>query len=104
MPLGTMNRFVSLARGPLETNDADGYWEDLTPKQVWAAIRPIFGEANERSTTHSIEVRYHPQISLDTRIAFEDAAKGTTRYFYVRGVQNVDEKNRRLQLLCEETT
>ena len=47
-------------------------------------------------------MRYHKQVSVDTRIVFSDPVKQRDREFFVRGVQNVDERNKELRLLCEE--
>jgi hypothetical protein len=41
-------------------------------------------------------MRHHPQVSFNTRIRHEG------RQLFVRGIQNVDEDDRYLVLLCEE--
>ncbi len=41
-------------------------------------------------------MRYHPQVTIDTRILFG------ARQLFVKGVQNVGERNRELRCVCEE--
>lgn len=102
MNVGALRHQVSLANKPSQTDDSDGYWEALKPSLVKAAIVPISPGADGRTTTHLITMRYHRQVSVDTRLVFADPVKQRDREFYVRGVQNVDERNEELRLLCEE--
>jgi head-tail adaptor len=102
MNVGALRHQVSLANCPTRTNDADGFYEPLTPSLVKASIVPISPGADDRTTTHLVTVRYHPQITVDTRIVFSDPVKRRDREFFVRGVQNLDERNVELRLLCEE--
>lgn len=48
--------------------------------------------------------RWHPQITMDTRIVYSDPVLKRDRQFFVRSYQNVDERNKELQLICEEVT
>jgi len=70
----------------------------FAPDAVWAAIRPQaptpFGESK---VTHLVEIDYHPQVTLNTRLIHEE-----TRFLYVRGLQDVEERHITLVLLCEE--
>jgi hypothetical protein len=85
------------------------HWVDLTdpvpdgtpvvfsPARVKVSIRPVQpGAFDEQKVTHIVELRYHSQITFNTRIVHRD------RSLYVRGIQNVDEENRWMTLLCEE--
>jgi SPP1 family predicted phage head-tail adaptor len=54
------------------------------------------GAFDEQKTTHIVTIRYHAQVTFNTRITH----KG--RHLYVRGIQNPDERNIDLVLLCEE--
>jgi head-tail adaptor len=75
----------------------DGTPKTFTPAKVWAAVRPASpGSDGETHLTHVVEMRYHPQITLNTCITHRD------RKLFVKGIQNVDERNRALVLLCEE--
>lgn len=92
-----------------ETTDAAGAtkraWADL--KEVWAAIKPVSGYERLRSeqlqatVTHKITMRF---VSILTPPV--DAAKYRlrygSRYFNIRFVANVDEKNRFLEITAEE--
>lgn len=101
MIVGKLDKRVTLAKAPLvspqtESDEVDGY-EELTPTLVWAQIEPLSpGGTDNRTIQHLVTMRYHPQVNVDTRIQFG------TRYLYVRGVQNVNEDNVSMVLLCEE--
>jgi head-tail adaptor len=102
MDIGALRHQVSLARSPQTTNDADGFYEPLAPALVHAAIVPISPGSDGRTTTHLITMRFHKQVTVDTRIVFSDPIKQRDREFFVRGIQNVDERNVELRCLCEE--
>lgn len=102
--VGRYNKWVTLSQSPQETDDSDGFFEPLDPAGVWASIRPSLS-ANGRTADLVVEMRHHPQVTVDTRIVYEDANKPagkTTRELFVKGVQNVEEMNDTLVLLCEE--
>lgn len=96
MRLGRMNRQVTLSRSPQATDDSDGFFEALSPETVWARIQPLSPSDNGRTQQHLVTIRYHSQVTMDTRIVYG------TRELFVKGVQNVDERNAEMQLLCEE--
>ena len=96
MSISQHNKYVTLSRSPQTTNDADGYDEALSPAGVWCSIQPIFGATDSRSTEHAVEMRYHAQVTVDTQILYG------TRKLFVRGVQNIDEANDLMRLVCEE--
>src|SRR5688572_14401858 len=67
------------------------------PSRVKCAIRPgAPGAYDENKSTHIVEMRYHAQITFNTVLIHAG------RHLYVRGIQNVDELNREMVLLCEE--
>jgi head-tail adaptor len=67
------------------------------PATVWAAIRPSSPDSfGEQKVTHLVEMRYHPQITFNTVLVHRG------RRLFVRGIQNVDELNQQMFLLCEE--
>jgi len=75
----------------------DGTPVEFDPSRVKCSIQPQSpGAFDETKTTHLVTMRYHPQVTFNTRIAHRG------RFLFVRGVQNVDELNRELVLLCEE--
>ena len=71
---------------------------------VWAAVLPVEVSAVERQSantlqapvTHLVEIDYRD----DVRAAHWVVLNG--RYLYIRGLQNVDERNVTWQLSCEE--
>src|SRR5690348_10099799 len=97
-----MNRRVSLSRSPQVSGDSDGFFEALRPATVWAQIQPVAAGDNERSSFHQVVIRFHRQVTMDTRLVYADPVLGRDRELFVRGVQNVDEANREMRLLCEE--
>jgi len=103
---GRRNIWVTLSQSPQVSGDSDGFFEDLDPAGTWASIRPQLG-ADGRMIQHVVEMRHHPQVTIDTRIVYEDSTKPagkTTREIFVKGVQNLEEANDILVLLCEEVT
>lgn len=101
--VGKYNLWVTLSHCPTQTTDVQ-FFTPLDPPGAWVAIRPTLG-VNGRATEHVVEMRYHPQVSVDTRIVYEDASKPvgkTTRALYVRGIQNLEEAGHAMRLICEE--
>lgn len=69
---------------------------------VWAKIavansKVYFnGVQTDETITHKITIRYQPIITTENWILFDG------RFFRIRGVKNIDEKNRWLELACME--
>lgn len=99
---GRLNKWVTLSRSPQTTPDSDGFFEDLDPAGVWASIQPLQPQGDGRSIFHYVTMRFHPQVTVDTRILHGTRADGSPRELFVRGVQNVDERNVEMRLYCEE--
>lgn len=101
---GRMNRFVTLSRSPQQTDDSDGFFETLTPSTAWCAIEPLDATHadSSRLLPHRIRMRFHPQVTPDTRLVYADPVLGRDREFFVRGVQNVNDGNHELILFAEE--
>jgi hypothetical protein len=94
---GTFRHWVDLDIG-----DGDHDAVTFVPSRVKCAIRPSApGAFDEQRVTHQVEMRYHPQLSLATRLTFIDRHDVTHR-LHVKGIQDVDYQNRYLVLLCEE--
>lgn len=96
---------VRLSRSPTASGDSDGYWEPLVPERVWAAVDPI-GNV-DRVMTSLVTLRYHPQVTMDTRIVIGpmDADRHLlpgARELIVKGFQNVEDLGVELRLTCEE--
>jgi len=100
--VGRYRKLVSLSKVSTTAGDDDGHFDPLEPAAWWCAITPITGSGDGRATIHSIEMRFHPQITIDTRIVYADPVKGRDREFFVRGVQNLEEQGDAMRLLAEE--
>jgi len=89
---------VSLSNAPQTSGDADGFFADCDPFEVWASIEPVapISADSIRVQGHFVTIPYHPQVTIDTRVLYG------TRELFVKGVQNVNEKNREMRLYCEE--
>lgn len=107
MRAGPLNKWVTLSRCPVTTPDSDGFFEALDPEGVWAAIEPMAPSANDRTISHIVRMRFHPGVTVDTRIVYATTAPNNpaitmTRELFVKGVQNVLERNDEMRLYCEE--
>ena len=73
-----------------------------TITRIYANIKPVKADSRYRQgivtekVTHEVTIRYTDNISTNYRILFG------TRAFNIRGIINVDERDRFLKLLCEE--
>ena len=102
MRVNRLNKYVALSRSPQTSGDSDGFFEDLNPPNAWARIEPQGPTGEGRTVSHLITMRWHPQVTMDTRIVYADGAYGRDREFFVRGFQNVAESGAELRLICEE--
>ena len=91
--VGLLNKRVSLYQS--RRDDGDPIGDPLSPPQVWAQIDNQ-GLTEARTTTHLVTIRYHPEVTIDTVLVYND------RNLFVRSVQNVGEDNVEMRLLCEE--
>jgi head-tail adaptor len=109
MDVGALRHLVTLENPGVDVPDGDGGYTqvdaDLIPDQVWASIVPATARDMERvvanvavqtTATHLVRVRYHPGITTQTKVLYG------TRVLYVTGIQNVDERNIELVLVCTE--
>jgi len=80
----------------------DGTPVVFSPSRVKCAIEPSAPSTiDENHVTHLVQMRYHPQVTFNTRITFVDK-QGLTHRLFVRGYQNRFMESRELALLCEE--
>lgn len=85
----------SVTGQPLET------WTTIA--DTWARVEPVngreyFNASGERAkVTHKITLRYGPDLAPRDRAIFGG------RIFDIKSVMNLEESNRRLLLMCEET-
>lgn len=102
MRSGRLDKWVTLYRSPQQTNDADGFFEPLSPSGCWAQLQPGSPAATDgRSLSVGIVIRWHPQVTLDTKVSWVDP-NGVTHDFFVRGIQDVNYDNVEMRLICEE--
>ncbi len=104
MSNGQRNRYVTLARSPNTTPDSDGFFEALQPPDAWVSIEPQGASAEDgtRLQASRVTMRYHPQVTIDTRLVYSDPVLLRDRELFVKSVQNVKDANRELVLFCEE--
>lgn len=95
-----MNKWVTLSNEPSTTPDANGFYGPLSPPGAWAEIQPLTPGPNDRTITHAVRMRFHPQVTMDTRIVYTTPDR--TRELFVRGFQIVDMDEAELRLICEE--
>jgi head-tail adaptor len=107
-PAGELIHRVSLANpGPSVPNGEGGYTDtpvDLAPAVMWARIgAPSAADLESvgmgtvvAQKTELVTMRYHPQVTTQTVITFNG------RRLAVTGVDNVQERNVELRLVCVE--
>lgn len=102
MRVGDLNKWVTLSRNPPSDTEAQG--TPLSPPGVWCAIEPLPPGTSDtdRALTHTVRMRFHPEVTIDTAIDYADARLGRTRKLFVRGLQSVNEAGDQLVLLAEE--
>jgi head-tail adaptor len=109
MQISALVHRVALVETPeIPSPDGHGDYLDepqpLSPSEWWASITPATAADLERiaagtvvaSATHIVRMRYHPGVTLRTTVRFG------TRSLQVTGLQNVEERNRELVLVCRE--
>lgn len=108
MAIGSYRHRVSIANPSGYVPDGDGGYTSgyvpATPPVIDASIQSATARDLERVTagtvmataTHLIRCRFHPEITTASRLTF----KGRT--FEVQSVQNVDERDIALVLICAE--
>jgi SPP1 family predicted phage head-tail adaptor len=104
---GELRHLITLQTPSTAAPDGDGgftnTWTDLAT--VWASIVPATARDLERvvagtvqsSATHLVTIRYLAGVTTKTRVVFG------SRLLSVTGVQNTDERNISLVLVCQES-
>lgn len=100
---GKLRNSITIERETDTPNDSGGQdiiWSQY--KKVKAFIKPVSGTERVRGMklesplSHSIFIRYTADILPDDRVKFG------SRYMQIRAVINIEERNRWLELSCEE--
>jgi SPP1 family predicted phage head-tail adaptor len=95
---------------PNVTQDASGGWtiDDASPIAiVWASVEMLSGRELSAAqqlvseVSHKITIRWMRGIRASQQVWFNDA-EGLNRTFKIQAVQNPDERNKMLFLLCIE--
>lgn len=107
--LGDYRHLVTLEApaGPATPDGAGGYvetWVPLVPPTMYAAIDVATAGDQERLGSATVlsqallvvRMRHHPSVTTKTRITYAG------RQFAVTALRNIEERNRRLVLLCAE--
>jgi len=97
-------RFRIKVENPTNTRDAGGgLAQAYTPVTfIYANIMPTSANSTYRQgmvqekITHEVTIRYMKNIGTNSRISFG------SRLFDVKGIINIDQRDRFLKLLCEE--
>ncbi len=90
---GTLRDWVTLDE-PIE----DGTPVVFSPSMVKVSLQPSEPSPfNDSKVSYRVQLYYHPQITIHTRLTTEDG-----KQLWVRGYQNVEMRNRELVLVCEE--
>lgn len=76
----------------------DGTPVTFVPARVKVALMGT-GQSDENRVVWTVQMRYHQQVTFNTRITLDDA-----RELFVRGIENVGDADRSgyLTLTCEE--
>ncbi len=64
----------------------------------------FFGNQNEARTTHKITIRFRRNLTAADRILYAYTVDGTSynRFFNIRRIDNVGERDKYLEILAEE--
>ena len=97
-------RYPMKLQSATRTTDAGGgsaeSWS--TVATIYADIKPINAEESYRqgviqeSVTHDVYVRFRAGLSTSNRLLYE------SRVFNIKGVLNIDERDRFMKLSCKE--
>jgi head-tail adaptor len=111
-PTGRRDKFVTLQTSTSSATAEGDPAEtvvDLAPPSVYAAIAPVPAGSQERGTagtvdaaTHLITIPYHPQVTTETQVVYQDPWDGRTHRYYVRSIANPEGAHVLLVLTVQE--
>jgi SPP1 family predicted phage head-tail adaptor len=111
MAVGKMQHRLALQK-PSRTDDGGGSgrtsWSTLAT--VWGRIESqggaerFFGDQNEGRTTHLITIRFRRGLTIKNRIVYQFTSENVlyTRTFNIKSIENKGERDKYLELKCEE--
>jgi head-tail adaptor len=112
--IGKARHLVTLDVAGQPVPDGDGGFTEtdvpLNPATWYCSIESASAGQERRgagtvsaTATHRLRGRFHPEITVETRVTFVDAARGgLVRYFELESVENVDERGIELELVAHE--
>lgn len=87
-------------------NDSGGFtntWTNLVNSPtVWAEVKPVsakerlYAQQVQYQRSHKVTIRFRHDITQEMRFKFDD------RYFQIKGVRNIDERGKYLEIDAEE--
>jgi SPP1 family predicted phage head-tail adaptor len=113
MPAGRRTKVLTLeSPGDPVPDGAGGYtesWTPLDPPTAWAHLDALSAADMEHLTadtitasgTFAITLPYHPGVTVQTRLTYQDPDRGARR-FQVLGLRDPDEARRELVLVAVE--
>ena len=103
MRCGSLRHKVEIqtfSSGKNSFGEVEKVWNKFT--NAWADIKPIKAseyfraDKLQHTISHRVIIRYIPGIKPDMRIVFRD------RVFEIKAIRDFFEKNKTLELMCEE--
>ena len=101
--IGKMRYRVKVETATNTRDAGGGISQSYTPVTfIYANIKPLKADSTYRQgivqekVTHEVTIRYMDNISTNHRISFG------SRLFDIKGIINIDERDRFLKLLCAE--
>lgn len=103
--IGSLNSRIEIQSATRTADGAGGatnVWATITNGTVWANVESmsafeVFAAIQrQHRVTHKITLRYMTSLTSGMRVKFG------TRTFNIRGIKNLDERNAKMELTCEE--
>ena len=101
--IGLLKKRIVLQSKQIETDNAGvqtEVWKDAF--ETWAAILPLRGKEFFASNQIHSEISVKVVLRYKTGITSGMRVKYGTRFFDIKSVINIDERNRYLELMCLE--
>ena len=111
MAIGKMQHRLALQNRSTTADGGGGTDTDWsTVDTVWGRIENkgggerFFGDQNEARTTHLITIRFRRGLTTAYRLLYSFTTEGVTytRIFNIKRIENRGERDKYLELLCEE--
>lgn len=101
--VGEMKHRITIETPTRSTDGIGGFTSTwATFASAWASITPVAAREDfhasrlEHRVTHKIMIRYVASVTSNMRVVFG------SRTFQIKGIKNLEERNRFLELKCEE--